>query len=133
MIGFEFDKIFEYDILALDLKFEQKKRKEAKMPNIEIYGFSSDEDLRVLGLKISIGKVMKSLGLEYDAITTVVNSSTHGCNGKADPMPFIRVCSTDPVGIEKIVNALKKERIGRQNVDIETLVLSGFILAKCMK
>ena len=86
-----------------------------------------------MALKISIDKAMKRLGKENDAITTVINSSTQGCKGKADPLPFLRICSTDLAEIEEIIRALKKECIGRQHVDIETFALSRFILAKEMR
>lgn len=102
------------------------------MPNIEIYGIEclSNETLK---LKMTIDLVMRLLGLENDAITTVISSDTCSCNRKPKALPFIRICSTNPEEIRKIVEGLKKQKVGQHGVDIETLVLSGFFLAKDLK
>lgn len=104
------------------------------MPNFEIHGFYADEDLlQILPLKMFIDKTMEELGLTDDAITTVVKSSAKSCSDKKNSTPFIRIYSTNLAEIERIVDAFKKKRIGKHGVDIETLVLSRFVLAKEMK
>ena len=113
------------------------------MPNIEIRGFPFCLPVGtfcsgslgavpggVIDARIKIERAMKKLGLGEDAITDIVPSIANSCNGAGKSMPYLRVCDTDPERMGRIVQALKEENIG---MDVETLLLSGFIEAKDMK
>jgi hypothetical protein len=106
-----------------------------KMPNIEIYGKRKlvnavkKDEIELNYLVNKIIKAMKKIGKEDDAIIIMVEAMVIGCSHGKD-LPFIRVCSTDSQEIKTIVGALKEEKIG---IDIETLILDSFILAREMQ
>jgi hypothetical protein len=99
------------------------------MPNIEIHGKIGREK------EALIRKVLCVLGIWGDnGVITKMNSVVRSCPRKTASdegvlMPFIRVCSTDPAEIEKIVGGLKMAHLG---VDTEELVLRKFSSAKDM-
>ncbi len=111
------------------------------MPNIEIYGFSGGASTwsrphggrQAWGLREIIEKQIQSIGLENEAVVTVIYGSiVASCDEKRTSMPFIRVCSTDTEKekIERIVKAFKEAKIG---FDVETLILNSFIPKDEMK
>lgn len=73
---------------------------------------------------------MQGMGYGEDAITEVILSAAISCDSKKKLMPYLRVCDDNPERLERIVQALKENNIG---LDVETLLLSGFIEAKDMK
>lgn len=112
------------------------------MPNIEIRGFFFRINPETLGVRVKIEdeafeirdkveEIMRKIGLGEDAITDIVPSISTSLFGKVHKlMPYLRVCDTDPDRMNRIVQALKEENI---NMDVEMLLLSGFIEAKDMK
>ncbi len=96
------------------------------MPNIMICGY---EPHKAGELKGRIQSVMKALGLEEDAVTSIVQMEVESCDGLNTPVPYLRVCSTDEDQIQKIIRALK---LAGLKEDLEYLVLTGFIPAKEM-
>jgi len=99
------------------------------MPNIEIY--DDETDSLYENLKGKIDQAIKNIGLENDAITTWHKDAiTESCDSRRASMPYIRICSTNKEEIEKIVQALKENKIW---IDVETLQLSRFIPANEMK
>lgn len=110
------------------------------MPNIEIHGFSPHFSpplgalpgfpAEVYAIVSKIESVLKELELGSDAIVDVLHSVAASCDGKKTKMPYLRVCDTDLDRMQQIVQALKEANIG---MDVETLLLSGFIEAKDMK
>lgn len=95
------------------------------MPNIMLCGFQAPERLRS-----DVVAVLDGLGLGSEAVTSIVPMRVESCDGKRTPSPYLRVCSTDADEVRRIVDALKKAGIG---VDVEWLVLNGFIPASEMK
>ena len=85
------------------------------MPNIELYGeLSGDrmyDNVRTAALQLSL----------KDEIVITDHRSATCLNLYSKGQPFIRVCSTDKVRIDAIVEVLQP-----LGYDIETLVLTGF-------
>lgn len=117
------------------------------MPNIEVYGFSGREQEKKIrklreDLFWTITQVLNKLGLAEEAVVTgIVSFSSYvkdiyGHRGDDNQVlikkntPFIRICSTDPEEIQRIIAGLKEAKIG---IDIEYLVLAGFIPAEEMR
>jgi len=104
------------------------------MPNIEIHGFwfsRNEKDLESAArARERIEIEMEKIGLQDDAVVTIVDSICTFCDGKKTRMPFIRICSTEKEEIDRIVSAIKKAKV---SLDVETLVLTGFIPADEMK
>lgn len=96
------------------------------MPNIMICGFTPK---RAEGLRTSIEIIMRNMSLGDEALTSIVDMEAKSCDGTRTPMPYLRICSTDEDEIQKIINTFKEEGI---KVDVEWLVLNGFILANEM-
>lgn len=92
------------------------------MPNIEIHakGFQVNAAM----VKMAIDAIMKEIGLEKEAITTIIDSTPESCESEPKLMPFIRVCASDVADIDKIVQAFKAKKLG---IDVETLLLHSFI------
>ncbi len=98
------------------------------MPNIMLYGFDKPFNLkRIIG---RIETAMQNINLGEEAVITVVSSRVKYCDGRKTPAPFIRVCSTEPEEIKRIIDKLKKIGIG---IDIEGQVLNWFVSANEMK
>jgi len=89
------------------------------MPNIFICGYGE----RANDIKDTIDEVMQGIGLQDDAITSIVDMKAESCDGKRTPMPYLRICSTDVVEIFRIFKALEQNGVKE---DIEFLVMSGF-------
>ncbi len=118
------------------------------MPNIEMYGFDGFDRNNQENVKFrentlrAIIQALKKLGLAGDAVVTGIFSCSSYVKDFSDQRgdrnqvlvkkntPFIRICSTDPEEVQKIIVELKEAKIG---IDIEYLVLTGFIPAKEMK
>ena len=115
------------------------------MPNVEMHGFDRGNRKSVRFCEDTLWaiiQVLNKLGLADEAVVTRVKSFSsyvknfYGQRGDQNQVlvkkntPFIRICSTDPEEIQKIIAELKKIKIG---VDIEYLVLTGFIPAEEMK
>jgi len=96
------------------------------MPNIFICGFGE----RAEEIKEIVDTIMQRLGLQDEAITSIVEMKTETCDGKRTPAPYLRVCSDNKIEIEIIIRALKRFQIGE---DVEHLLLDGFIPAEEMK
>ncbi len=94
------------------------------MPNVMLYGFDKRFDLRRITGKIEAA--VQSINLGEDAVITVVSSKVKFCDGRKTPAPFIRICSTDPEEIKRIIDKLKEIGV---NTDVEWQVLNGFIPA----
>ncbi len=97
------------------------------MPNIMICGFTpkgADE------IRSRVDRAMQNIGLGDDAITSIINMETKSCNRARSPMPYVRIYTTDKGEIQRIIGAFKDLRI---KVDIEWLVLNGFISADEME
>jgi len=97
------------------------------MPNIMICGFGFTE---VKELKDTIDAAMQALNLGGAAITSVVEMETNSCDGKRTRMPYLRICSTNEEEIQRIIKTLQ---IIGYRVDVEWLVLDGFISADDMR
>ena len=97
------------------------------MPNIEIYDRKSSTAPH--NLKKRIDKIMQGAGLGDETITTIIDSLPESCTSRKNLTPFIRICYTDADRIAKIIQILKYYRL---RVDVETLILNDFILAKEM-
>lgn len=101
------------------------------MPNIEIYeDIFREAGLFETSLKPKIDDIIKDLGFENEAITTVIECYPRSCDGKNESKSYIRICSNDENQIDSIVKAFKKHKLG---VDVETLLLSEFFSAEEMK
>ncbi len=118
------------------------------MPNVEMYGFDGFDRDNQENVKFredtlwAIIQALKKLGLANDAVVTGIFSFSsyvkyfYDQRGDQDQVlvkrntPFIRICSTDPEEIQKIIAGLKEAKVG---VDIEYLALTGFISAEEMK
>lgn len=96
------------------------------MPNIQICGFPSET---ADDLKGKIDATAQELNLGGDAITSIIEMKAEYCDGKRTLGPYLRICSTDATEITNIIKALKEAKIG---IDIEWLVLNGFIPASEM-
>jgi hypothetical protein len=90
------------------------------MPDLELHGYTDAEAER---LKKAIDPILQELNLGPYAITNPIPSRSESCDGKRTRAPFIRVYSTDPAEITRILDALEN---GGVNEDAEWLVLSGF-------
>lgn len=87
------------------------------MSNIEIYSQKDDMYRRVM---------MATRDLPFKNDIVITNFKMVGCyNRMGELQPFVRVCSTDKVEIDEIV-----EVISPLGYDIETLILTGFYLGK---
>jgi hypothetical protein len=95
------------------------------MSNIFICGYGEKAD----ALKGIIDKLMHRVGLQDDAITSIVDMKAESCDGRRMPMPYLRICSTDEADIPKIINIFKE---GKVKEDVEWLVMDGFIQASKM-
>ena len=93
------------------------------MPNIQMVGYSQEA---YSSLKLRIDAVMQSMGLGGDAVTTWIPALVETCDGERTPLPYLRVCSTNPEQIGKIINAFKLADIKE---DCEGCLLTGFIPA----
>jgi len=115
------------------------------MPNVEMYGFdkgNQESEKFYEDTLWAIIQALKKLGLIDDAVVTRIFSFSNyvkdfyerrGNQGLVlarKNTPFIRICLTDPEEIQKIIAGLKEAKIG---IDIEYLVLTGFIPAEEMK
>ncbi len=119
------------------------------MPNIEMHGFfeidANGEDTNILtqkGVYVAsvLVEILQKMGLENDAVITRVRSRSSFIKeirkveklgkGNLTNTPFIRICSTSCEEIWKIISALKEVKI---NIDVEYLVLTGFVPAEKMK
>lgn len=94
------------------------------VPNIEIRGFTSKDTER---LKVRIDRLMQEIGLAGDTITSVIDMRAESCSRTRLSTPYIRICATKQDEIDQILEAFCNARI---RVDIEWLVLGGFISAK---
>ncbi len=102
------------------------------MPNIWICGFSEKENARIREL---VNTAIEELGLSEDAITSIIEMKAEPCRPitPASPtrtQPYIRICSSGKEEIQNITRVLKKMRIG---VDVEWLLLDGFLPASAME
>lgn len=98
------------------------------MPNIQMMGMTEEQ---YAATKELIDKAMLDLRLDHDAVTTwIENSHVFTCDGNFQTSPFLRVCSTNPEDIPRIIKAFKRAGL---NMDCETLILNGFHPAAEMK
>lgn len=95
------------------------------MPNIFICGY----EMRAGAMKNKIDGIMQKMGLQDEAITSIVDMKAESCDGKKTIQPYLRVCSTDKAQILEIIHAFKEKGIGE---DVEWLVVDGFIPADKM-
>ena len=96
------------------------------MPNIEIRGF---EKYKAENLKRAIDRAMQGIGLQHDAVTSVMPMEVTTCDGRSIKTPYLRVCSTETAEIRMILDALRSAGVRE---DVEYLVLDGFIPASKM-
>ena len=97
------------------------------MPNIEMHGFSGDQ---AICKRDVIAAILESIGLDDDAVITVVPSTVTTADRKRRrPQPFIRICGTSQGEIDDIIAAMQTAGL---QLDTEWLVLGGFIDAKNM-
>lgn len=98
------------------------------MPNIELYGFSPNLSYgfasytKLTELIEIIKKQIKKIDLHDEVIITIIPSSVKSWHDI--DTPFIRICSTNPEEIEKIIDALKEAEI---RIDVEGLILNKFV------
>lgn len=97
------------------------------MPNIEVHGLGEEAYETA---KILIDKALSAIDLADDAVTTFVSSKVHSCDGKKTDMPFLRICSTDPLDFNRIKDAFLSEEF---YIDCEFLSLAKFISAEEMR
>ena len=93
------------------------------MPNIFICGY---EKKKAEDLKRFIDDIMQKLGLQDDAITSILETRPQSCDGRKKPMPYLWVRSTEKDEIFRIIDAFKKKGL-RQ--DLEWDVIGDFISA----
>ena len=108
------------------------------MPNIEIHGYGESPCCSgcynpvsvysdAFKIKREIDSVISKLGLEKEAITTIIPSIAQTCDGKNDPAPFLRIFNTNTETGLLIAGALHAAKIF---IDVEISVLSCFIPKK---
>jgi len=97
------------------------------MPNIFICGYSKE---KAENLKTVIDDTMEELGLQDDAITSVVETKPESCDRKRNPMPHLWARSTDKKEVFKIIKAFKRKNLKE---DLEWDIIGGFIPADEMK
>jgi len=116
------------------------------MPNIQLCGFFPSYFLgdayswdgmrqefpanKIGEITRKILQVIQEMDLGEDTVIETILSTVVSCDGKNKPMPYIRVCDTNEGRLKDIVQALKDANI---NMDVETLLLSGFTEAKGME
>lgn len=100
------------------------------MLNIEIYGYSTTENLEILkALSSDIESALDRLGINRkDVVVTIVESAVNSCwrdkqTDKQRKMPFIRVCSTNQQERHDIATTLHH---ALRHMDIETLAIEEF-------
>lgn len=96
------------------------------MPNIFICGFGDEAE----GLKRFVDDIMLDLGLQDDAITSIIETRPESCDGNRKSTPYIWVRSTKAGEIFLIIDALKEKGLRR---DVEWDIIGGFIPAKKME
>lgn len=93
------------------------------MSNIFICGY---ENKAAKLLKEFIDDLMREIGLENDAITSVMKSDTRSCDGEKEPRPYLWVRGTSQEEIFRVIEKFKETGL-RQ--DVEWDVIGGFIPA----
>jgi len=96
------------------------------MPNIIICGY---EEETAEAMKKLIDDIMQGLGLQDDAITTIIAAKTESCDGKRKSMPYLVVRSTSEDEVRRIIDAFKEKGVMQ---DLEWDVIGGFISAEDM-
>lgn len=82
-------------------------------------------------LREKIDRVIRGLGLGDEAITDIaMRHVTRSCDGQERVMPYLQICSTNPIEIANILRGLARAGIA---ADIEWFCLNGFIDADTMR
>jgi hypothetical protein len=99
------------------------------MPNIEMHGFEThmvtdpEETTFFEETKIKINQAILHLGLEELTVITVHHTTVEKCDSSEELAPFLRICASDDVEVQDVVEALREQKVG---VDCETLRLDDF-------
>jgi len=95
------------------------------MPNVIICGYGEKAE----EMKELIDRIMQTLNLQGDAITSIVETKPESCDGERKPMPYLWVRSTSKEEVLRIINAFKAFDLKE---DVEYDVIGGFIPASEM-
>lgn len=97
------------------------------MLNIKLCGFAS-RGQKVIDLECEIRELLNGLCIT-DAVISIDPTPVISCDARRVPQPYVRIASTDPKEIEMILDYMKRCRM---EVDVEWLVLGGFVSATKM-
>lgn len=111
------------------------------MPNIEMHGFLKNDPRRqkvmieIINTAVNLNLIKEMVITEYENKSNFIYQLLNALTNWFGAMntwstPYLRVCSTSPGEIQAIIDGLKKRHIG---IDVEYLVLDGFIPAEEMK